>query len=334
MPKNSQADLKLTRLPFQDSRKWVRPTGEAHQLEQGTYNAKYGFGHEDWLFRADWLINGYRYSFLQGLNKSRRKFLGQKLDIALFILRPDRQREFVGTIYEAEPLSDEDAAWALQQFKQRGWFAQMQREISKLPFGNSAKLGDSTAAEHILNFRFRLRNFSREGAGEVLPNTRWFRNRKRYKLYDFSPDIRDDFEDKLRQRHPKDPAFRIRTIFRPPTPAGEFTVQHDVLQKRLYRLLRKDYTAEQIRLEPNYVDVVVTTQKETLLFEIKSDTESRNVIRNALGQLLEYGFHPLRQHAGEIRLIIVGQSPLRGHEATYLRTLRTRFHLPVDYWEI
>ena len=48
-----------------NSKGWVFPLGEAKELEAGTYVARFGFGHEEWLFNFAWLIDGYHYSFLQ-----------------------------------------------------------------------------------------------------------------------------------------------------------------------------------------------------------------------------------------------------------------------------
>src|SRR3546814_3124822 len=67
------------------------------------------------------------------------------------------------------------------------------------------------------------------------------------------------------------------------------------------------------------------------LYEIKSDLEPRTVIREALGQILEYAFHPRRQHVLPLRLIIVGRCELRAEDGAYLDRLRANFGLPIEY---
>jgi hypothetical protein len=58
--------LKITRIAYNSSG-WIRPTGDAKKDEAaGSYNSDYGFGHEEWLFRSEWQIDGGRYAFLQG----------------------------------------------------------------------------------------------------------------------------------------------------------------------------------------------------------------------------------------------------------------------------
>ncbi len=48
---------------------------------------------------------------------------------------------------------------------------------------------------------------------------------------------------------------------------------------------------------------------------------TRSVIRQALGQILEYAFHTARQHAKSVRLIIVGRRKIAKPEAGYLDRL-------------
>jgi hypothetical protein len=72
------------------------------------------------LFRAEWVIDGWRYAFIQGLNKSRRAYIGQPLDVTLFTIEPDKRRWLVATIYGLEALDDEQARGALDAFRSRG----------------------------------------------------------------------------------------------------------------------------------------------------------------------------------------------------------------------
>ena len=114
---------KITRIAY-NSAEWQRPTGEAKTSEGGdTYNRQHGFGHEDWLFRSEWLIDGWRYAFIQGVNKSHAKLVkaGQPFDLTLFTIQPDKKRRYVATIRGVECLDDQQAEDALKEFKQRGW---------------------------------------------------------------------------------------------------------------------------------------------------------------------------------------------------------------------
>ena len=95
--------------------------------------------------------------------------------------------------------------------------------------------------------------------------------------------------------------------------------------------LSKEYPKAKALREQYFIDVSVQTEQELILFEIKSDLEPRTVIRQALGQILEYAYHPNRSHALPVQLVIVGRRPLTASDADYLKYLTTRFSLPLSY---
>jgi hypothetical protein len=92
----SESIQKIARISY-NSENWYKPTGDAQKYEVGTYNQKFGFGHEDWLFRSEWLIDGWRYAFIQGVNKSRSKLLkeGRSFNLILFTILPEGGRRYV-----------------------------------------------------------------------------------------------------------------------------------------------------------------------------------------------------------------------------------------------
>jgi hypothetical protein len=148
---------KITRIAYNSSG-WRHPTGDARKREAaGTYNSDNGFGHEDWLFRSEWQIEGWRYAFLQGVNKSRQKLVRERsaFDVTLFTIEPDKRRRYVADIYGIECLDNRQAADALQAFKVLGWYEMMRREIKAID-GNESMLGNSPQASDILNVRFRV----------------------------------------------------------------------------------------------------------------------------------------------------------------------------------
>ena len=179
---------KTTRLTsLEPSANWQRPTGEARQYEgPRTYNHKYGFGHEDWLFRSEWLVDGWRYAFLQGVNKSRRKLVKAHLpfDVTLFTIEPKAGHRFVATIYAVECLDDRQAQDAFNVFKQRGWLDTMGKEIRDKG-GDDSALGDPEWVKDILNIRFRQENVKPFFPVIYAKRDDPIQRLKRYQLYDF-----------------------------------------------------------------------------------------------------------------------------------------------------
>lgn len=70
-------------------------------------------------------------------------------------------------------------------------------------------------------------------------------------------------------------------------------------------------------------------KNEYWFYEIKTALTPRACLREAIGQLLEYGFWPGGQEPA--RFIVVGESPIDDNGQEYLRRLRKRFSLPIEY---
>lgn len=321
---------KITRIAY-NSAEWQRPTGEAKKSEGGeTYNRLHGFGHEEWLFRAEWLIDGWRYAFIEGINKSHAKLVkaGQTIDLTLFTKQPDKKRRYVATIQAVECLDDQQAADALTEFKRRGWFDIMQQEILAVG-GDPSALGAAKWAKHVLNVRFRLENVTLFPAKTYAAADDPVQNLARYMLYDEANIGRSPKAIAKRAGKsdlPPGKPFQRRAVV-----AVECTPEHARMQAKLMQELQAEYPKARVVREQDFIDVSVQTDTELLMFEIKSDLEPRSVIRQALGQILEYAFHPSRNHSLPLRLMIVGRRALAAQDRDYLNRLRKDFQLPLEY---
>jgi hypothetical protein len=103
------------------------------------------------------------------------------------------------------------------------------------------------------------------------------------------------------------------------------------MQTKLLAELQAEYGQEHVWLETDFVDARVETDKELIFFEIKSDLDPRAVIRQALGQILEYAYHPVRECRRPDRLVIVGRTALGAEDTAYLHHLCKEFMLPLSY---
>ena len=150
---------KVTRISY-NSAGWTHPTGEARRQEDdGTYNARMGFGHEDWLFRNEWLIEGWRYAFLQGVNKSHGKLVreGVPFDVTLFTVLPDKSRQYVAHMSDVECLSDDQATWRCRPFLPC-WTSNCHGTLSMCgsgstrhrPAGFAGRPGEETESLHVV----------------------------------------------------------------------------------------------------------------------------------------------------------------------------------------
>lgn len=310
---------------------WQHPTGEAGTLEgKKSFNALHGFGFEDWLFRGDWLLDGWRYAFIQGANKQGHKYEGSPLNLTLYTVEPDKRRRFVANIYELECLSAQQSLEALGQFREHGWLQQMEREIVAAN-GKSSALYDTDYTLNILNVRFPMANVDWFPPDTIIPANDWLNDRHRYMLYRLDGEDRKQFETLLRTPGGRQTALAAKPVFRKGTAPVVCSPEHRRMQAKLLAQLQAEHGADRVHIEVDGIDVLVETSDEIRLYEIKSDLNPRAVIRQALGQILEYAYHPPRTHRLLVRLVIVGRCDLGAEELAYLAHLKTKFGLPLDY---
>ena len=114
----------------------------------------------------------------------------------------------------------------------------------------------------------------------------------------------------------------------------DFDLRHNVLQDSLYQRLASKYGKDNVRTEQpsavgTQIDVVVKMKSEYWFYEIKTALTPRACLREAIGQLLEYGYWPGAQEP--TRFIVAGESPLDEDGQEYILRLRKRFSLPIEY---
>lgn len=107
------------------------------------------------------------------------------------------------------------------------------------------------------------------------------------------------------------------------------------MQRKLMEQLKRDYGTESVLAEQDFVDVRVETDQELIYYEIKTELDPRLVIRQALGQLLEYAFYQGRRETRTpTALVIVGRCPLDQNADAYLREIGRLLPMPLTYTEI
>jgi hypothetical protein len=114
----------------------------------------------------------------------------------------------------------------------------------------------------------------------------------------------------------------------------DLDLRHNLLQDALYQRLASKYGKDNVRTEQpsgvgTLIDIVVKMKNGYWFYEIKTALTPRACLREAIGQLLEYGFWPGAQEPA--RFIVVGESSIDEDGQEYLRRLSQRFSLPIDY---
>lgn len=322
----------IARIAYNSS-EWQKPTGDARNIEApGTMNHQYGYGCEDWLFRTEWAIDGWCYGFIQGVNKSHARLVreGVPFDLTLYTIQPDRQWRLVAILRDVECLDFDSAEEVLDIYKRRGWFRQMEQEVKDIR-GNTSGFREGLSVPEI-NLRYRQRNVAFFPPATLVDQGDPLRKLRRYQLYDITNQIEAfDLPARLETRRGAADLPAVRQIKRIAIESTEYTPEHARIQAQLMKELRYEYPKAKITREQDFIDVRVETRKELIFFEIKSDLSPRYVIREALGQIMEYAFHPRLSHHLPVRLVIVGRSRLLPEDECYLKHLQQKFGLPLSY---
>lgn len=321
-----------------NSRGWTHPTGDASRQETSrpkSFANMYGYGHEEWLFRSEWQVDGWQYGFLQGVNNSRKKLAGMKeaVDVTLYTCEPGDERKYVARINDLECLSYEQSDAIHQLFAEKGWIDVMRSEIDAVG-GTATVLGDPWWVSGMLNVRFRQENVHWFPADTFAKAGDYVLNLKRYQFnINLEADQIPDTRRPQPGRQSTQTAPNQLPFYRRGSSGGLCTPEHGLMQEKLFHELTAEYPDADVLYEQNFVDITVNTPTERILYEIKSDLTPRTVLRLAIGQLLEYGFHspsPANAHLNT-RLVIVGRAALKPQDQSYLEYLREQFRLPLEY---
>lgn len=327
--------LFATRLCWNTNR-WQSPSGDAKEREAGsTFSREYGFGHEEWLFRHEWELDGWRYGFIQGVNKGRKTQLKRGLlDVVLYTIDDNKQRRFVAAIDELEVLTDQAAQDALDAFKANGWFETMLEEVSKAG-GDSDVMRNQLFPWNTFNVRYRVENATFEGFLSLVPPDHPIQKNNRYQLVQLSDRDSAVSGGGFAKRGRSARTSQTSVVPGPRKGSIATTVDpiHNRMQQRLCAKLAQDFPTLKVVQEKDFVDVLAEDQNTVRLYEIKSELNSRTVLRHAIGQLLEYAYHG-KNETRQVVLVAVGRKKLEKADLEYLNLLRHKFNLVIEYLEI
>lgn len=315
---------------------WQHPTGEAAKLEGTSYVSSHGFGHEEWLFNFGWLIDGYKYGFLQPLQYLKPKLRGNIFDIILYTVAPTGKKFFVGWVKNCEISTPKQAAETYKIYGRNGWLNEMVQDLEKLNINPKPITSAGNNLFPITNFRFKPSDV------ELLkPFISVNASHKVYRIYRYRPLTSigsDDWAEILAQRKEslgnvvsfnkgKLKSTDIRN--RAAQEGTAFDPTHNRIQNALFKKLVDLYGTDNVGYEDNAVDLVAKQDSKTIFYEIKTSSTAKQCIRLALGQLLEYSHWADNERAQ--KLIIVGAISPSDDAKRYLEYLRSRYNLPIYY---
>ena len=312
-----------------NSEGWKFPSGsQGKSALADSFEARTGYGHEEWLFDKSRIINGYHYAFLQPLNLKTDRHVGKTYNIFLYTIT-NGTKYYVGVITNADCISGEESKEIYKIYKQNSWLKEMIEEIRRA--GAIPKDFKDMPTDIFFNLKFKFENVNPAVELEEISEKNINITTTRYKLLPKSNDFKfvaepprgeDENEGKFKNTNLRHRILKRESFYDP---------HHDKLQNAIWELLRNEYKNEYktVIIEKDRVDIKARTHSDKWhYFEIKTDNPKLS-IRNALGQILEYSYWPDAERAD--KLIIVSDSEPDSAVKKYLAHIRRKFNIPVYY---
>lgn len=299
-----------------NSNSWRNPTGERYKQEQ-SYVGRHGFGHEEWNFNTTDVIDGhvYGYSYYTPPEGSTR--FNSDHDIYFLSINPlNKERFLVGVYRSAHFLTKREQLALREKLKNKGLIQQRTYELLALGLPS---IKNKREAQKLLIRDFAQNIKVRPEEVEIflpprvlIPSDIEKRNPKRLNRY-----TKPVFLYKAPQGVVKELVQSTENITKDEelitdaypryTPAQRRIIQrsHNLLSNRFRKWLRK-VGASEITVEKESVDVSCGYENRKYLFELKTCYRSttRYVLREALGQLLEYALYPDRSRPDCLAIVI------------------------------
>lgn len=109
---------------------------------------------------------------------------------------------------------------------------------------------------------------------------------------------------------------------------------HNKIQNLLISELVKKYGSERVKVEKNYIDVLVELDDKFIIYEVKSSFSANHCIREALGQILQYG-HTLKKTSDKtIEYVVVGPSDVDESDESFYRYLANSIEESFSYQRV
>lgn len=312
---------------------WKLPSGpEGKSKSKDSYEEIVGYGHEEWLFDLDKVVDGYHYSFLQAANTGRNVHKDSVLKVYLYSIdSASKTRWWIGSIDNLLIVEAPESQRIYDIYKDQGWLDQMIEQVDRA--GGSSEDLRKTDPQILFTVRFRPSDLTieeppKEFAADDESLSATYYN---FQPYQGLPKFLVHTFNFVSGHNPgKSEGWRTYVDER-----KKVDSLHNQIQNGAYLHLTKIYGSEnagteQLTANGTKIDIVARNGDAKLIFyEIKTSPTVLGCIREAFAQLLEYSYYPDVNHAE--RLVIVSPNKITAEASTYLKNIRKRFGLPIYY---
>lgn len=324
---------------------WMNPSGENGKSNDAkSHERERGYGHEEWLFDFEKLIDGYHYALLQPVQKGRETFLNKIFDVKLYSHNSStKQNVWVGSIKNLEVISNDDAKAIHTEYKREGWIDEMAKNIKVI--GGDYQYFRTLKPHECFNVRFKPENAKLDKPYKPVEDFNSMIGTYHYQFVrdKTKQEVASTIRGKQKRRNfqfksgKSQKSLGVRTFIRQKKIVQSEPL-HDNIQEILYEQLVNIYSEKNVGMETDTglatrIDISVRTDKGIILYEVKSYPSVMITIRAALGQLLEYAFYPYPiKNLKE--MIIVSHIPIDQENKEYLEFIRQKTSLNIFYQSV
>jgi hypothetical protein len=326
---------------------WMYPSGLAGKsLDPNSHERKYGFGHEEWLFDFEKIIDGYHYALLQPVQRGREKYTNGLFDVRLYSSNSDtKDRSWIGFIKDLEVISNEDAKAINDHYRKNGWLDEMAQDIQKV--NGDVEHFRSLKPHERFNVKFKPENAKLVKPYKLIVDFDKIIGIPRYIFVhdEETPTQQEERREKEKKRRRdfkfkpgrSDKSLKTRVSNREKKVVQSEPL-HDKIQEILYDHLVEVYGEDNVGSENDTglatrIDITVQDGGKIILYEVKSYPSVMISIRAALGQLLEYGYYP-NPIENLKEMVIVSHLPIEPEDQEYLDLIRGTTKLDIFYQHV
>ena len=295
----NRIDSRLCKIVW-NSNYWVKPMERAWNPSyignrDKAYEQQHGFVHEDWLFNSKFVFDGYQYGYIKGISKLNAAIKTVDTVYLFTINLNSKERIYLGKLYNVDCLQpteiDKDISDAIKSYEN-----DLVQELKD----TGADYDALKKYPLIPNLRFKV-EAKELFQTKLIISSGWFD--KKYtrtapmimdeKLYDLFTNLEKQIAFEFVPSSPhSDKGGYLKY-----TKEGTTIVNkvHDEIERALYNFLiqngvsEKKIACDTTSFGGKFADIVVNFGNNLFdIYEIKTDTDIRRGLREAIGQLLDY----------------------------------------------
>lgn len=262
-------DEKIARICWNNNY-WNSPSGRLGKSgRKKSYEYNTGFGHEEWNFDTDKVIDGYNYGFLEQFN-NKTPIKDKIYNISFYSIEKinsnTNKKWWIGKINSVEVISEEESKRVYKIYKRNGWLSEMKIDLKR--HNLKLKAFNKTSADKFFNIRFKINDMHLlDEPIEIIKSDPAIPS-SYYNLLDKikDPNLSKNISNKFIFKPGHNPG-KNETVTKSKGGKKDKSLFHNEIQTKIFNILEQKYKKGNVGIENNLgyqtkVDIVVKEKKQ------------------------------------------------------------------------